>query len=211
MAQTTHYDFDLPNPGGDDNAWGNFLNGNWSALDTILKSLQDQITQAAAQGKIGVNGLYLSTSATNPSTTLGYGTWAAYAAGRALVGVGSNGEATWTAGQTKGSETHTLTTAQIPAHNHSVDPPSATTSSNGTHTHDDAVGDIYVSRSSGFGIDLNGASKADRVSGVTALQAAGAHTHSLNIPAFNSANAGGGGSHNNVQPSIAVYVWRRTA
>lgn len=35
---------------------------------------------------IAVGGLYLSTDSTNPATTLGYGTWEAYASGSILVG-----------------------------------------------------------------------------------------------------------------------------
>lgn len=165
---------------------------------------------AANNYQIPVGGLYLSTVNANPSQALGYGTWVAHAAGRALVGVGNNGQFNWAAGQERGSETHTLTEAQLPAHNHSVDPPSTTTSSAGAHTHN-TTDFLYISDASQFGIDLNGASQADRRAGNQVIQSAGAHTHSVNIPAFNSGNKGGGQAHNNVQPSIAVFVWRRTA
>lgn len=36
VTQTANYSFNLPSVGGDKNAWGDFLNDNWSSLDTIL-------------------------------------------------------------------------------------------------------------------------------------------------------------------------------
>lgn len=210
---TPEYGFNLPTVGGSDNAWGDALNANWTALDAVLLAIQEQLDDVAAEAearKIPVGGLYLGTTATNPNTLLGYGTWEAYAAGRAIVGVGNNGETTWTAGQTKGSETHTLTEAQIPSHDHSVDPPNTNTSSAGNHSHNSNGGGFLRSGAGGpFGFDSgNSFIPIDTISNTSTT---GAHTHSVNIPAFNSGNAGGGQSHNNVQPSIAVYVWRRTA
>lgn len=37
----------------------------------------------------------------------------------------------------------------------------------------------------------------------------GSHKHSVNIPTFDSSDTGGDGAHNNVQPSLAVYIWKR--
>jgi len=33
---TTNYSWKKPTVGGDEDAWGGFLNGNWDALDTLL-------------------------------------------------------------------------------------------------------------------------------------------------------------------------------
>jgi hypothetical protein len=33
---TTNYSWNKPTVGGDEDAWGGFLNGNWDALDTLL-------------------------------------------------------------------------------------------------------------------------------------------------------------------------------
>ena len=35
-ASTTNYSWNLPTVGGDEDAWGGYLNSNWSALDTLL-------------------------------------------------------------------------------------------------------------------------------------------------------------------------------
>lgn len=209
---TPEYGFNTPTVGGDDNAWGTQLNANWTALDAILLAMQDQIDdliQDAEDRKIPVGGLYLATTSTNPATQLGYGTWEAYGAGRALVGVGDNGQATWTAGETRGNETHTLSEAEMPNHTHTIDPPNTNTSSAGNHNHNSNGGAFLRSGAGGpFGFDAgNSYIPIDVISNTSN---AGAHTHSVNIPAFESGSRGAGNAHNNVQPSIAVYVWRRT-
>jgi len=63
-----------------------------------------------------VGSIYLSTVSTNPATLLGIGTWVAFGAGRMLLGNGGG----YTAGDTGGAATHTLTEAEMPAHTHVV-------------------------------------------------------------------------------------------
>ena len=70
-----------------------------------------------------VGSIYFNMAvSTNPGTLLGFGTWAAYAEGRVLVGFQSSG--TFDAlDESLGAETsttgsHTLTTGEIPAHTH---------------------------------------------------------------------------------------------
>ena len=53
----------------------------------------------------------------------------------------------------------------------------------------------------------------DATSGYTevtnkATTSAGAHTHTVS---GSTAATGGGGSHNNLQPYIVCYMWKRTA
>lgn len=66
-----------------------------------------------------IGSIYTSTSSTNPGTTFGVGTWAAYAAGRVLVGVGTSDQA-FAAAATGGESNHTLSAAEsgAPAHTH---------------------------------------------------------------------------------------------
>ena len=68
-----------------------------------------------------VGSIYFNMAvSTNPATLLGFGTWAAYAEGRVLVGFQSSG--TFDAlDESLGAETHTLTTDEIPAHTHNYD------------------------------------------------------------------------------------------
>lgn len=67
-----------------------------------------------------VGAIYMSTVATNPKTLFGFGTWEQIK-DTFLLAAGS----TYTGGSTGGEATVTLTTKQIPAHNHSIFYPNA--------------------------------------------------------------------------------------
>lgn len=62
--------------------------------------------------------IYTTTVSTNPNSVFGFGTWAAFGQGRFLLG---DDGATYIAATTGGTATHTLTTAEIPAHNHTYE------------------------------------------------------------------------------------------
>ena len=68
-----------------------------------------------------VGSIYMNMAvATNPGTLLGFGTWVAYATGQVLVGYEASG--TFDAlDESLGAETHTLSTAELPAHTHTYD------------------------------------------------------------------------------------------
>lgn len=220
----------LPEVGSDDDAWGDFLNA-------ALQMIEDKLA-------IPVGGLFLSAVATNPATLLGYGTWAPHAAGRALVGVGDNGTSTWTGGELRGAETHTLIADEVPAHSHGAG--ALVTGSGGAHSHsfsgttanrsltgsfesrqnvDDQpmiirTTGVFSDGGEGSGTRRWQRETIDRPTQKTNFNAThnhsfsgttnsdGAHSHSVT---GTTADAGGGTAHNNVQPSIGVYVWRRTA
>lgn len=65
-----------------------------------------------------IGSIYMSMNSTNPATSLGFGTWSAVQ-GKFLVGVSSETEFN-TAGKTGGAKTVTLSTANMPSHNHSI-------------------------------------------------------------------------------------------
>jgi len=117
-----------------------------------------------------VGSIYFNAAvATNPATLLGFGTWAAYGGGRVMVGVHSSGTFDGL-NETGGAETHTLSTAEMPAH---------------THTYGKST-----------------TSEAMSIHDITGLR--GAAT-------TNTSSTGGGDAHNNIQPYITVYMWKRTA
>lgn len=70
--------------------------------------------QTALQQQYPVGSLYFNTSNTNPSTVLGFGTWAAYGAGRAIVGFDAGDVDFDTDEETGGTKTHTLVAGEVP-------------------------------------------------------------------------------------------------
>ncbi len=156
-----------------------------------------------------VGAIYISTSATNPATTLG-GTWEQIK-DRFLLAAGS----TYSAGQTGGEATHTLSKDEMPSHNHGAtfSGTAGTTSSDGNHTHplvlrassqDENGGTINVTT----GTNYNTPQTMD--SGNYAASA-GAHTHTFTPSGSVTVEAAGSGQpHNNMPPYLVVYVWKRT-
>lgn len=123
--------------------------------------------------------------------------------GKVPVGLNSSDASFDARGETGGEKTHSITTAEMPAHTHSVDPPSTTTSSDGSHTH--SYTDYY--NSSEASDDAN-----DRIVGSDATTYAnrttgssGSHTHTLNIASFTSGSSGSGTAMNVLQPYIVLY------
>jgi len=171
-----------------------------------------------------VGAVYITAGNTNPGSFLG-GTWAQIAAGRTLMGVGTLGTDTYAAGDTGGAARVTLTTTEMPAHNHdgttggqsAGHTHSGTTASAGAHTHTYKKFNGWANGGGGSTnttIDGNGAATyfAD-----TATTSEGAHTHTITTGA-NSADhthaitsQGSGGAHENRPPYLAVYFWQRTA
>ena len=109
---------------------------------------------------------------TNPATLLGFGTWAAFGAGKVMVGLDSGDTDFDTLEETGGSKTHTLTVGEIPSHTHNIVTFVETGSPDG-----------------GVGGDAS----------------------STTLGSQNTESTGGGGAHNNLQPYIVVYMWKRTA
>lgn len=101
-----------------------------------------------------------------------------------------------------GAESHTLTEAQLAAHDHAVDPPNTTSASGGSHSHTFPIGSAF---GGGQNKPVRGNTGGDPETGTTDTVAA--HTHAVDIASFASGSAGSGSAHNNVQPTtIANYI-----
>ena len=166
-----------------------------------------------------VGSIYISVNNTSPSTLFG-GTWERIQE-KFLLSAGN----THTAGTTGGEFTHTLTTAEMPVHNHD-----ATTANGGNHNHSASTGgagahnhtvwDAYstdvshtwAGGSSGATINANSSgttrttSTNSNHSHTVTVNNGGTHNHSTTI-----SNTGSGNAHNITPPYLAVYMWKRTA
>jgi microcystin-dependent protein len=147
--------------------------------------------------------IYTTTVSTNPSTVFGFGTWVSFASGRVLVGVDGSQSEFDTVEETGGAKTHTLTVDEIPSHTHTQDAHSHSITDPG-HNHSVTV----------YSTDANG-NFFDRTNGGGASGTASVDTNTTGITIDSATatnqNTGGGQSHNNLQPYITVYFWKRTA
>lgn len=167
------------------------ITANMPNLATIPTSTNDktivtaewvqQLIAEATRTRIGA--LYFTTNNVNPNVELGYGTWQKYAEGRAIVG--HSGDVT------------------------SATPDWAKVGDNifGSYTHILSVPEMP---SHGHVVTTGGVAGGRR--GETE---GGNHTENNNGSGSRVGGTaqptGGGLPHNNVQPSIVVFIWRRTA
>lgn len=147
-----------------------------------------------------VGSIYISTVSTNPATLFGFGTWEAMPAGRVLLAQGkSDWGTTYNAGSTGGEATHQLTVGELPSHNHT-----ASSNVTGEHNHGICIngynGNMSGAQNYGWGSD-------DHSIGLRRnyTENNGSHTHTISI-----GNTGSSQSHNNMEPYIVVYMWKRT-
>lgn len=143
-----------------------------------------------------VGAIYMSVNSTNPGSLFG-GTWVAWGQGRVPVGVNTSGTFN-SVEKTGGSETHTLTIAQMPSHTHTQN----------SHRHN-------YGRPALFGGENNddGSIFTPRYTGRTSSQYKGNSNGwtEMSYTTATNQNTGGGESHNNLQPYITCYMFKRTA
>lgn len=183
---------------------------NISSAD-VLKIGDDDTSTVLSTGVLNaiypVGTIYTTVVATNPGTIFG-GTWVEFGAGRVLVGRNSGETEFDTVEKTGGAKTVTLSAAQMPVHTHTQNAHTHTGTSDGAANWLGAAanGQAYIGASPG---------STDRVlyqkaqDGVVTLS----HTHTFTTAGATATNqnAGGGASHNNIQPYIVVYFFKRTA
>ena len=129
-----------------------------------------------------IGSVYMNASnGTNPATLMGFGTWVAFGAGRVPVGIDATQTEFDTAEETGGAKNHTLTTAQLPSHRHVGG------------ICDNSVLTMSFGSVSGYS---QSSLQVDRENGTR-----NPYTNYV----------GGGQAHNNLQPYIVVYMWKRTA
>jgi hypothetical protein len=125
--------------------------------------------------------IYMSTASADPSTLFPNTTWAVFGEGKVLVGYDQN-DSDFSAGNTGGSKTHTLTVDEMPEHTHKEHMVAERN-------------DMYVDSS------LTTTVSSTRECDVDGTSTTGTTTFST----------GGSQAHNNLQPYVTVYMWTRTA
>lgn len=155
-----------------------------------------------------VGSIYMSANNVSPQTFLG-GTWVAWGAGRVPVGVSSSDTDFNTAEKTGGEKTHRLSVDEMPWHDHSgtnstVETVTIHTRPTGGALHYLGINTYTVK------YDVNEQTQEYMVS-----PAGGQTLEVANGTVINSQYGvcpnGLGVAHNNLQPYITCYMWKRTA
>ena len=162
-----------------------------SAANNTTALATTAFVQAALSALYPVGAIYINaTSSTNPATSLGFGTWTAFGAGRVMVGFDSGNALFDTAEETGGSAD-----AIVPSHTHTA----TSTVTDPTHNHS------YTQPSPGtFVPNINGTGQG-AVSGTTGSASTGVTV------ATSISTTGVSVTNTNYQPYITVYMWKRTA
>ena len=125
-------------------------------------------------------------------TALGGGTWAVFGAGRALVSLDATDTDFDTAEELQGSKTVTLSEANLPSHNHKI---AAEHGGGTTSTVLSSGSQTLATRQTNADTDNHDY----RLGSTTVAPTLG-----------KTSDVGSGTAVNNIQPSIVVYMWKRT-
>lgn len=121
-----------------------------------MDDLQTAAVSAALQAMMPVGFVVTLGVSTNPATLYGFGTWDAIA-GRVIVGLDSGQTEFDALNETGGAKTHTLSTAEIPAHSHpQVVTASAGSGGSGIRQDFDADGSGYATYPQGVSTSNTG-------------------------------------------------------
>lgn len=138
-----------------------------------------------------VGAIITTSSSVSPAADYAGTSWAQIK-DRFLMGAGGS----YTLGSTGGSASHTLSVAEMPAHNHSG---SITATGNHTHT-------VSSRSGGGQGIYYTGSGEGWPYIENQTTSSAGVHTHSVTI-----GSSGNGQAFSILNPYVGKYVWRRVS
>lgn len=166
----------------------------------------------------------MSVNSTNPSNLFG-GTWTEWGKGKVPVGVDTSDTNFSTVEKTGGEKTHTLTTSELPSHTHTYNKPAANTGSHTltineipSHKHD-----IFPTYGSVLTSDIANEDKmaagalgngwCSKTRGNIGYTGGGkGHTHTISTTSTNTGATGSTkNAHNNLQPYITCYMWKRVS
>ena len=172
----------------------NGMNGA-GAVSSVLGETPDEngnvdLTAKLLQMIYPVGSIYMSTNNVSPATFIG-GTWTLIQ-GKFLLAAGDG----YTAGDTGGEASHTLTAAESGQK-------AITISGDGAHQHNVLMKYRQAGVVTGSAAYFHGDGTLN-YTGFSTVADQGAHSHS--ISGSNATNA-----HNNMPPYLVVYVWTRTA
>lgn len=144
-----------------------------------------------------IGSVYITVNNINPQTYLG-GKWERWANGQVIVGVDENDSAFNGVNKTGGSKTETLTVSQMPSHSHGNAGGTGAVSSIIGQKNSGANGIVGWNNYETYGELASGSGNYAKTPGEISINTS--HEHS---------SIGGGEAHNNLQPYITAYIWKR--
>ena len=183
-----------------------------------------------------VGAIFIETTGTNPATTLGYGTWTAFGAGRVLLGLDGSDPDFDTPEETGGAKTHAHDYDTVIAHTHTgpshahsgpnhYHAVNAHAHTNNSHNHVERVraaaagSSLRVERNASGQSEQN--SNNDTGGGSSAMSSEAPDTGYAGTGSTGPGGTGSTGSAGsasgttdatgNVPPYIVVHMWKRTA
>lgn len=154
--------------------------------NTVMYRDWDKLVNSIKSAMYPVGSVYITYNNVNPGTFLG-GTWERFGQGRTLVGEGTGNDGStsmsFTTNSTGGEYKHKLTIDEMPSHKHAV----------------------YIQNSTS-----NPQVNAPKWT-IALPNSWKQYTSDTKLFGPSSGSVGNGTSHNNVQPYITVYFWKRTA
>ena len=169
-----------------------------------------------------VGSIYMSVNNVSPATFLG-GTWERWGNGRVPVGVDTGDTNFKTVEKTGGASTVTLTTKEMPKHRHTFTPSGEIDTVTLTGSIDNMVAQSSSTGITGSGIiaktqDVTGEKVYYGTSSQTgsdtysdSIDLDASHNHTFTGTSGNTGYVGEGASHNNLQPYITCYMWKRVS
>ena len=166
-----------------------YLDGVTSAIQTQLNNIADIAHPIGSIFQTVHN--YADSAAV--VAAIGGTTWVRFAEGKVMVGYDASDTDFDTAEETGGAKTHTLTEAQLPAHRHFLFR-NVGVGNIGDTTASLSAAHFYADGSQSYRIRKSSATNAFLEPDITL-----------------SGQTGSGSAHNNLQPYVVVYMWKRTA
>ena len=159
-----------------------------------IRSMREKIDRmnTSIEKVYPVGSIYMSVKETNPSSIFG-GSWEKWGQGRVPVGVSESGTFS-SVERTGGSETHKLSTSEIPSHGGHIPDRKVTWGESGEQTY-------YINTVDGLRTNVVHECGTNRPYVLRA-------SNELTLRSFSE---GGNCSHNNLQPYITCYMWKRVA
>lgn len=167
-----------------------------------LEEMVDKAIQVAVLRAHPVGSYFITESADNPHEILG-GVWQKLE-GRFLLGA----NASYSVGSEGGEDMHTLTKNELPSHTHDATIKAFTYNGNKIQFFNAVDAN---KGGSWYSDDQFMIAAARRVSSTTGVDHVLNESNLETGKAIETANTGGGASHNNMPPYRAVNIWRRTA